>query len=108
MLVLTTGNIEGKKITKYLGIVTGEAILGADAFKENFGDIRDVVGGKSAEYERELRRARDIAIDEMCTSAQGKGGNAVIGVDIDYHVINVKEGHNMMMVCVSGTAVVQE
>ena len=102
--VTTTPSIEGKKITSYRGIVTGEAIMGANVFKDLFAGIRDIVGGRSATYERELRRARDIAIEEMKTSASEMGANAVVAVDIDYETVGGNA--SMLMVTVSGTAVV--
>ncbi len=104
MLVSTTHDIEGKEITKYLGIVTGEAILGANIFRDFFAGIRDIVGGRSAAYEDELRKAREIAIQEMKEKAREQGANAVIGVDIDYETVGAQGG--MLMVSVSGTAVV--
>ena len=104
VIVTTTPSIEGKKITSYRGIVTGEAILGANIFKDLFAGIRDIVGGRSATYERELRRARDIAIEEMKTSASELGANAVVAVDIDYETVGGNA--SMLMVTVSGTAVI--
>jgi len=104
MLVTTTPNVEGKRITKYLGIVTGEAILGANVFKDVFAGIRDIVGGRSATYERGLAEARQVAMAEMETRAQELGATAVVGVDIDYEVLGQNNG--MLMVAVSGTAVV--
>ena len=101
MLVSTTSLIEGKKIVEYYGIVTGEAILGANIFKDIFSSIRDIVGGRSSSYEKELRKAKDIAIKEMIEAAQELGANAVIGVDLDYDTI----GSTMLMVSTSGTAV---
>ncbi len=106
MLVTTTPAIEGRRITKYCGIVTGEAILGANVFKDVFAGIRDLVGGRSATYERELQRARDIALEEMQQRAQEAGGNAVVGVDLDYEVLG--QGNGMLMVSASGTAVFVE
>jgi uncharacterized protein YbjQ (UPF0145 family) len=106
MQVTTTPNIEGKRITKYLGIVTGEAILGANIFKDVFAGIRDIVGGRSATYERELTRAREIAITELQAQAQALGANAVVGVDLDYEVLGPNNG--MLMVSASGTAVLIE
>lgn len=108
MIVLTTPNIEGKKITKYLGLVSGEAILGANIFKDFFAGIRDIVGGRSAAYEQELRKAKDIAVEEMKAQAKALGGNAIIAVDLDYETIGIGESGNMMMVSASGTAVVCE
>ncbi len=108
MLVLTTPNIEGKRIARYIGLVTGEAILGANVFKDFFASIRDIVGGRSAAYEEELRRAKDLAVDEMIEQARALGANAVIGVDLDYETISTSSGGNMLMVSVSGTGVVVE
>ena len=106
MLVTTTPSIEGKRITKYLGLVTGEAILGANVFKDVFAGIRDIVGGRSATYEKELRRAQEIAITELESRAQQLGANAVVGVDLDYEVLGANNG--MLMVSASGTAVVTD
>ena len=83
MLVTNTPTVEGRKIVKYCGIVTGEAILGANVFKELFAGIRDIVGGRSATYERELQRALDIALGELEERAGRMGANAVVGVDLD-------------------------
>ena len=107
MLVLTTPNIEGKKITKYIGIVSGEAIMGANIFKDFFAGIRDIVGGRSAAYEGELRKAKDVALQEMIQQAQSLGANAVIAVDLDYETVGGGTG-NMLMVSASGTAIVYE
>ena len=104
MLVTTTPTVEGKRITKYHGIVTGEAILGANVFKDVFAGIRDIVGGRSATYERALAEAREVALAEMQQRAQELGGNAVIGIDLDYEVLGQNNG--MLMVSCSGTAVV--
>ncbi|HOK53209.1 MAG TPA: heavy metal-binding domain-containing protein [Armatimonadota bacterium] len=101
MIITTTPSIEGRSIVSYLGVVTGEAILGANIVRDLFASITDIVGGRSAAYEQELARARQIALDEMAQQAQSMGGDAVVGVDIDYEVI--REG--MLMVSVSGTAV---
>ncbi|RMD89046.1 MAG: hypothetical protein D6813_11245 [Calditrichaeota bacterium] len=106
MLVLTTPNIEGKKIVRYLGLVSGEAILGANIFKDFFAGIRDIVGGRSAAYEKELHKAKEIAINEMIDEARSLGANAVIAVDLDYETIGIGSGGNMLMVSASGTAVV--
>ena len=106
MLVVTTNVIEGTKITRYHGIVSGEAILGANIFKDFFAGIRDIVGGRSAAYEEELRKAKDLAIDEMKQQAASAGCNAVIGVDLDYETIG--SNGSMLMVSASGTAVVIE
>lgn len=107
MLMVTTPFLEGKKIKRYLGIVSGEAILGANLFKDIFAGIRDIVGGRSASYEKELRRAKDMALQEMAEKARLMGANAVIGVDLDYETINLGKG-NMLMVSASGTAVYYE
>lgn len=108
MLVLTTPTIEGKTITRYLGLVSGEAILGANIFKDLFAGIRDIVGGRSAAYEKELRQAKDIAIEEMKEQARALNANAVIGVDLDYETIQIGQGGSMLMVSASGTAVAYE
>jgi uncharacterized protein YbjQ (UPF0145 family) len=106
MLVTTTSTLDGKRITKYLGLVSGEAILGANIFRDLFAGIRDIVGGRSAAYEQELRRAKDIAVQEMVEQAKGLGANAVVGVDLDYETVGQSGG--MLMVSASGTAVVTE
>ncbi len=103
MLVLTTPSVEGKRITRYFGLVTGEAILGANIFRDFFAGIRDVVGGRSAAYETELRRAKNLAVEEMTDQALAQGANAIVSVDLDYECIG-----NMLMVTASGTAVVIE
>ncbi len=106
MILTTTNTIEGKKIVKYLGIVSGEAILGANIFSDIFAGIRDIVGGRSASYEKELRKAREIAIKEMSEEAKRLGGNAIISIDLDYETIG--QGGTMLMVSANGTAVVVE
>lgn len=103
MILTTTPSIEGKSIREYRGIVTGEAILGANIFKDFFAGIRDVVGGRSVAYEKELRKARELALKEMADAARQQGGNAVVGVDLDYEVVGT--GGSMLMVSASGTAV---
>jgi uncharacterized protein YbjQ (UPF0145 family) len=108
MLVSTTPTIEGKRMAQYLGLVSGEAILGANLFKDLFAGIRDIVGGRSGAYEEELRKAKQIAIDEMVEQARALGANAVVGVDLDYETIGIGSGGNMLMVSASGTAVVVE
>ncbi len=108
MLVVTTPSLEGKRIVKYLGLVSGEAILGANLFRDFFAGIRDIVGGRAAAYEGELRQAKDIALNEMMEQARGLGGNAVVGVDIDYESMGVGGQGGMLMVSASGTAVVVE
>jgi uncharacterized protein YbjQ (UPF0145 family) len=104
MILSTTPTLEGHKITAYKGVVTGEAILGANIFKDFFAGIRDIVGGRSAAYERELARAREIAMEELSANAERMGANGVVGIDLDYEVLG--QGGSMMMVSISGTAVV--
>ncbi|HIE41547.1 MAG TPA: heavy metal-binding domain-containing protein [Candidatus Aenigmarchaeota archaeon] len=104
MLVSTTPTVEGKRIVKYLGLVCGEAIMGANIFKDLFAGIRDIVGGRAAAYEKELRKAKEIAINEMIEEARKLGANAILSVDLDYETI----GQSMLMVSASGTAVVIE
>lgn len=104
MLTTTTNTIEGHPIRTYRGLVMGEAILGANIFKDLFAGIRDIVGGRSASYEKELQRAREIAVEEMCAKATAIGANAVIGIDIDYETIG--SNGSMLMVAASGTAVI--
>lgn len=106
MQVTTTPSIEGKRITKYCGVIAGEAILGTNILKDLFAGIRDFVGGRSAAYERELQNAREIALKELQERAQQLGANAVVGVDLDYEVLGQSNG--MLMVSASGTAVVVE
>ena len=103
MIVTTTTSVEGRPVQQYLGVVTGEVIVGANIFKDLFAGIRDIVGGRAGSYEKTLRSARNPAFEELEAEAARVGGNAVIGVDIDYEVIG-KEG-SMLMVTVSGTAV---
>ncbi len=104
MLMTTTAIIEGHSVSRYLGIVAGEAIIGANIFRDLFATVRDIVGGRSATYERALAEAREIAMGEMQARAQELGANAVIGIDVDYEVLGQNNG--MLMVSVSGTAVV--
>jgi uncharacterized protein YbjQ (UPF0145 family) len=106
MIITTTPSIEGRKITRYLGVVTGEAIMGANVFKDLFAGLRDIVGGRSATYEREMQRAREIALSELQERASALGANAVVGVDLDYEVLGQSNG--MLMVSASGTAVYVE
>jgi uncharacterized protein YbjQ (UPF0145 family) len=100
MILSTTPTLEGHRITRYHGIVTGEAILGANIFRDLFAQVRDIVGGRSGAYEAELARARKTALAELEEAARALGANAVVGIDLDYEVIN-----NMLMVTASGTAV---
>ncbi len=103
MIMTTTSTVEGHRISQYFGVVTGEAILGANMFRDLFAGIRDIVGGRSGAYEKELRKAREIAFQEIRESAAALGANAVIGIDLDYEVVGDKGA--MLMVSVSGTAV---
>lgn len=103
MIVSTTPTIEGRSIREYHGIVTGEAVMGANLFKDLFASVRDLIGGRSATYEKELRRARKMALDELEAEAAELGANAVVGVDLDYEVLGQANG--MLMVTASGTAV---
>ena len=103
MIITTTPSIEGTKIIQYHGVVAAEAILGVNIFKDMFAGIRDIVGGRAASYERELEKARSLALEEMGEKAQELGADAVVGVDIDYEVVG--SGGGMLMVSVSGTAV---
>ena len=106
MLMSTTTVIEGRPVAQYLGVVTGEVIVGANIFKDLFAGIRDIVGGRSATYEAELRKARDLALTEIAQAAAEKGANAVVGIDLDYETVGGQG--SMLMVTVSGTAVVVE
>jgi uncharacterized protein YbjQ (UPF0145 family) len=101
MIITTTPTVEGQPIKEYLGVVTGEAILGAHIGRDLLASITDIVGGRSAAYEEEVRKARTIALEEMSSEAESQGANAVVGVDLDYEVIR----QGMLMVSVSGTAV---
>ena len=101
MIITTTPTVEGQPIEEYLGVVTGEAILGAHIGRDVLASITDIVGGRSAAYEEEVRKARTIALEEMSSEAESQGANAVVGVDLDYEVIR----QGMLMVSVSGTAV---
>ncbi|HEY0873456.1 MAG TPA: heavy metal-binding domain-containing protein [Vicinamibacterales bacterium] len=104
MLLTTTTVVEGRPVSRYLGVVTGEAIIGANIFRDIFASVRDIVGGRSATYERGLAEARETAMKEMQERAAELGGNAIVGIDIDYEVLGQNNG--MLMVSVSGTAVV--
>lgn len=101
MLITTTPTVEGHPVQEYIGVVTGEAIMGANVVRDFFASITDIVGGRSGAYESKLKEARDVAIDEMKNQASRLGANAIVAIDIDYEV--VREG--MLMVAVSGTAV---
>ena len=102
MVHSTTPTLEGKTVSGYLGVVTGEAILWANVFKDFFAGIRDIVGGRSAAYEEELQKVRIIAFEEMDAQAKDLGANGILGIDIDYETV----GGSMLMVSVNGTAVV--
>ena len=106
MIVTTTNEIEGKKVAKYLGIVSGEAIIGANIVKDFFAGIRDIVGGRSGSYEEGLREAKDIALREMQEQAFRLGANAILAIDLDYETLG--SSGSMLMVSASGTAVVLE
>ncbi|MEX0721944.1 MAG: heavy metal-binding domain-containing protein [Balneolaceae bacterium] len=106
MIMTTTNHLDKKEVKKYLGIVTGEAILGANIFKDFFAGVRDIVGGRSAAYEKELQKARQIAFQELEHKASSVGATAIIGIDIDYETIG--SGGSMLMVSASGTAVLAE
>jgi uncharacterized protein YbjQ (UPF0145 family) len=107
-LVSTTDNFEGHRIVAYKGLVGGDAILGANMFRDFFAGIRDLVGGRSGSYEKVLRKAKQEAVDDMLEQARELGANAVVGVDLDYETIQVQDGGSMLMVSASGTAVVVE
>ena len=104
MLMSTTSVVDGRPVSRYLGVVTGEAIIGANIFRDMFAAVRDIVGGRSATYEKALNEAREVAMAEMQRRAQALGANGVIGIDVDYEVLGQNNG--MLMVAVSGTAVV--
>lgn len=106
MLVTTTNTIDGRRISSYKGLVAGEAILGANLFRDLFASIRDIVGGRSGAYEKVLNDARETAVAEMTDKASALGANAVIGVDIDYETVG--QNGSMLMVTAAGTAVVVE
>lgn len=104
MLVTTTPTVEGRKIIKYIGLVTGETIIGANIFKDLFAGITDIVGGRSSSYERVLREGKDTAVNEMQQYAAALGANAIVGVDLDYETVG--SGGSMLMVSANGTAVI--
>jgi len=103
MLVTTTNTVEGHRVAEYKGLVAGEAILGANLFRDLFASIRDIVGGRAGAYEKVLNDARETAVAEMCDKAASLGANAVIGVDIDYETVGTNG--SMLMVTAAGTAV---
>ncbi|MGI8999433.1 MAG: heavy metal-binding domain-containing protein [Candidatus Limnocylindria bacterium] len=102
MIQTTTPSVEGRAITEYLGVVTGEAILGANIVRDLFAGIRDIVGGRAGAYEEELRKAREIAMSELAAEASERGADAVVGIDLDYETVG---NGSMLMVTASGTAV---
>ncbi len=104
MILSTTPNLEGYKIEKYLGVVTGETIIGANVFKDFFASVRDIVGGRSGAYERVLAEGKDTALNEMEERATQEGANAIVGIDLDYETVG--QSNSMLMVACSGTAVV--
>ncbi len=106
MIVTTTPTIEGRRIKDYLGIVSGEAIMGANMFRDLFANLRDIVGGRSGAYEQELKNAREAAMGDIVAEAMALGANAVVGVDLDYEVVG--GSGSMLMVSINGTAVVLE
>ena len=103
MIKTTTNAIDGRTVSEYLGVVTGEAILGANIVRDLFAGVRDIVGGRSGAYEEELRNAREIALQEMEAEAAARGADAVIGIDLDYETVGGQG--SMLMVSASGTAV---
>ena len=103
MIVTSTNTVEGSRIAEYRGIVSGEAILGTNIFKDLFAGIRDIVGGRAAAYEKELKQAKEIALQEMMDEARDLGADAVVGVDLDYEVLGAN--NSMLMVSANGTAV---
>lgn len=103
MILTTTPSVDGRQITEYLGVVTGEAILGANIVRDLFVGVRDIVGGRSGAYEEELRKAREIAMEELAAEATSRGAEAVVGIDLDYETVG--QGGSMLMVSASGTAV---
>lgn len=103
MILTTTHSVDGRSVSEYLGVVTGEAILGANIVRDLFAGVRDIVGGRSGAYEEELRNAREIALHEMEAEAAARGADAVIGIDLDYETVGGQG--SMLMVSASGTAV---
>jgi uncharacterized protein YbjQ (UPF0145 family) len=103
MIISTTDGIEGQRIAGYLGVVSGDAVMGANVFRDLFAGLRDIVGGRSGAYEEELRKAREIAMQELAAEATSRGADAVIGIDLDYETVG--QGGSMLMVSASGTAV---
>lgn len=106
MILTTTPTVEGKRVTRYLGIVAGETIMGANIFRDFMAGLSDILGGRAAAYEEKLDEARRVALQEMTAKAQAMGANAIIGIDIDYEVVG--NSGSMLMVSSSGTAVFVE
>ena len=106
--VTTTPSLEGRRIVAYKGLVAGDAILGANMFRDMFAGLRDLVGGRAGSYEKLLRMAKTQALEDMIEAAVERGANAVVGVDLDYETIQVQDGGSMLMVSATGTAVVVE
>ncbi len=104
MIVTTTDGVDGRRITAYLGLVTGEAIMGTNVFRDFFAGVRDFVGGRSGSYEKETRKAKDAAIEQMVEEADALGADAVVGVDLDYEVIG-GDNKTLLMAIANGTAV---
>jgi uncharacterized protein YbjQ (UPF0145 family) len=104
MLVSTTDGIEGRKIAQYLGLVSGDAVMGTNMFRDMFAGLRDIVGGRSGAYEKELKRAKQLAVEEMVEEARELGADAIVGVDLDYEHLG-GESRSMLMVSANGTAV---
>ena len=106
--VSTTPTLEGHRIVAYKGLVAGDAILGANMFRDMFAGLRDLVGGRAGSYEKVLRGAKTQALEDMIEPARERGANAIVGVDLDYETVQVQDGGAMLMVSASGTAVVIE
>jgi uncharacterized protein YbjQ (UPF0145 family) len=108
IIVTTTHGIEGRRIVEYRGLVGGDAILGANMFRDLFAGLRDMIGGRSGSYEKVLRAAKTEALEDMIAAARERGANAIVGVDLDYETVQIQDGGSMLMVSASGTAVVIE
>ncbi len=106
MLLTTTSHLDGMRIVRYLGVVSGEVIVGANIFRDFFASVRDIVGGRAGAYEKELRKAKEIAMNEMIEKAKEMGANAIIGIDVEYETLVGGGKSGMLMVSVTGTAVV--
>jgi uncharacterized protein YbjQ (UPF0145 family) len=104
MIISTTDGIDGRRITGYLGVVSGDAVMGANVFRDMFAGVRDIVGGRSGAYEKELKQAKRLALEEMVEEATELGADAIVGVDLDYEHLG-SEGRSMLMVSANGTAV---